>query len=123
MSDAWEGDKRRISENDSAAARHRRNWARGLSTAAISVGATVLIDFPGHVLHGKRAHVAAIEPEFNLAPEGAPPWPAMTIFIKALGLLEPIGVGLEHIAGTVEASRRRAADVGEDDASQGSLAL
>lgn len=88
----------------------------------LTAGSTVLVDFPGSAMHGKRCIVEAVEPGFNLAPDGMPPWPAMTIFVKALGMPEPVGIGLERIAGTVEASRRRAEDAGKSGA-QGELLL
>lgn len=87
------------------------------------VGSTVLVDFPGSTMHGKRCRVVAVEPEFNLAPEGEPAWPAMTIFVQGAGMPEPVGIGLERIAGTVEATRRRAADAGDGGSSQGELLL
>lgn len=88
-----------------------------------AAGSTVLVDFPGSAMHGKRCRGVAVEPEFNLAPEGAAAWPAMMIFVQSAGMPEPVGIGLERIAGTVEASRRRAADAGEAGSSQGELLI
>lgn len=89
----------------------------------MTAGDTVLIDCPGHTLHGKACLVVRVENEFNLAPEGMPPYSAPLVLCKHPSLPSTIGFGPCHIAGTVEARQRRTWDAVDDDERQGSLLL
>jgi hypothetical protein len=59
----------------------------------IKPGDTVRLNFPGHAGHGRNVVVMRIDPQFNIAPEDAPPCLSEVIFVQHLSWPDAIGVG------------------------------
>lgn len=92
---------------------------------ALTPGDMVLVDFPGSPLDNRRVEVVKFIPDFNLAPDGVEPLVGPLVIVRRSPKAEPIGLGLEHINGTTEASRRRLRDAEDegDDTRQQELML
>ena len=89
----------------------------------MKIGDTVMIEWPGSDIHGKRVRVVGIEFEFDIAPDGAEP-----VLVPAVIVEHPVSrmncvIGPAMIAGTVEAAARRQYDSTQDDQRQGALLL
>ena len=77
---------------------------------AIKPGDRLRLDRSGHDLNGLVVTVHHVAPRFNLAPPGGPRVLVPIVFVTHPKQPEPIGIGLSHIAGTIEAERRREAE-------------
>ena len=87
----------------------------------LNPGDIVLVDCLHHPWHNRRVEVVEYIPDFNIAPDGVEPLVGPLVMVRLTRKLEPIGLGLSHIAGTVEAMNRRqwdARDTGEDGRQQ-----
>ena len=88
----------------------------------LNTGTTVIFDFPGHALHGKRCVVARIDEQFVLSPEDMDPVIGEVIFLSHPSFPEPFGIGRHRIGGTVENVMMRRLER-QDDETQGELLL
>ncbi len=67
----------------------------------IKPGDIVRLNFPGHAGNNRNVTVVKIDPEFNIAPDDAPPCLSEVIFVKHENWPDAIGVG-RYLIGVTE---------------------